>query len=130
MTLWDFIQSNIIAQVVAAILPLIVTALLTWAAILYARITGKELEAKHREALQSALTNGLNWAIQQVLSGKLSKDGTVPESQKAAVVAKAQQYVTSSVPDAVRKFQLSQTTMEKLIEAKLPNSAPKSLTEN
>lgn len=129
-SIWDFIQANVLAQVIAYALPLVVTALLGWLAVLYTRVTGKELEAKHREALQSALTNGLNWAIQQVLNGKLNKDGTVPESQKAAVVAKAQQYVTSSVPDAVRKFQISQPTMEKLIEAKLPTSAPKSLTEN
>jgi len=130
MTLWDFIQSNIIAQVVAAILPLVVTALLTWAAILYARITGKELEAKHREALQSALTSGLNWAIQQVLNGKLNKDGTVPDNAKAQVLAKAQQYVTTSVPQAVQHFKISQPTMEKLVESKMPTSAPKSLTEN
>lgn len=129
--LLQFFQDQIIGQVLAVLIPVIVTALLGWAAVLYARITGKELEAKHREALQSALTSGLNWAIQQVLNGKLNKDGTVPEAAKAAVVAKAQQYVTTSVPDAVRKFQISQPTMEKLIESKLPTSAPaKSLTEN
>lgn len=128
--MFEFFQEQIIGQVLAVVIPIIVTALLGWAAILYARITGKELEAKHREALQMALTNGVNWAVQQILNGKLSKDGTVPEASKQAVVAKAQQYVTSSVPDAVRKFQISQPTMEKLIEAKLPSSAPKSLTEN
>lgn len=128
--MFEFFQDQIIGQVLAVLIPIIVTALLGWAAILYARITGKEMEAKHRDALQMALTNGLNWAIQQVLNGKLNKDGTVPDNAKPAVVAKAQQYVTSSVPDAVRKFQISQPTMEKLIEAKLPTSAPKSLTEN
>jgi|SRR5215217_5688529 len=127
--MFEFFQDQIIGQVLAVVIPIVVTVLLGWAAILYARITGKELEAKHREALQMALTSGMNWAIQQILNGKLNKDGTVPEASKQAVVAKAQQYVTSSVPDAVRKFEISQPTMEKLIEAKLPTSAPKSLVE-
>jgi len=128
--MFEFFQDQIIGQVLAVLIPIIVTALLGWAAILYARITGKEMEAKHREALQMALTNGVNWAVQQILNGKLSKDGTVPESAKVSVIAAAQQYVTASVPDAVRKFEISQPTMEKLITAKLPTSAPKSLTEN
>lgn len=128
--MFQFFQDQIVGQILAVVIPIIVTALLGWAAVLYARITGKELEAKHREALQSALTNGISWAIQQVLNGKLNKDGTVPESAKDQVIAKAQQYVTTSVPDAVRKFQITQPTMEKLVTAKLPNSAPKSLTES
>lgn len=131
MTLWDFIQSNIIAQIVAALIPLIVTAILGWAAVIYSRVTGKELEAKHRQALQSALENGVRWAVQQILDGKLNPDGTVPKEQKAAVLATAQQYVTTSVPDAVKKFGITQPTMEKLLTAKLPVSAPaKSLVEN
>lgn len=129
--MWQFFQDQFMGQVLAVVIPIIVTALLGWAAILYSRITGKELEAKHREALQSALTNGLAWAIQQVLKGKLNADGTVPESKKAEVVAKAQEYVTTSVPDAVQKFNITQPTMDKLITAKLPvsNSPPKSLVE-
>lgn len=128
--MFEFFQDQIIGQVLAVLIPVIVTALLGWAAILYARITGKELEAKHRQALQSALENGVRWAIQQVLNGKLSKDGTVPDSAKVSVIAAAQDYVTASVPDAVRKFQISQPTMTKLVEAKLPVSTPKSLTES
>lgn len=122
--LWQFIQDNIIAQVAAVVIPLLVTAALGWIAILYTRITGRNLEAKHREALQSALTNGLNWALQQVLDGKLNPDGTVPAAAKPAVIAKAQEYVVSSVPDAVQKFQITQPTLEKLVEAKMPLSTP------
>lgn len=131
MNLIEFLQDQFLGQVLSYVIPLVVAAILGWLVTLYARVTGKELEAKHREALQSALVNGLNWAIQQVLNGNLNKDGTVPENQKAAVVATAQQYVVSSVPDAVKKFHISQPTMEKLITAKLPTSAPaKSLTES
>lgn len=126
----EFFQDQIIGQVLAVVIPIVVTALLGWAAILYARITGKELEAKHREALQMALTSGLNWAIQQVLNGKLNKDGTVPENSRAQVLAKAQEYVTNSVPQAVEHFKITQPTMDKLVESKLPTSTPKSLTEN
>ncbi len=127
--LWDFIQDNIIAQVAAGLIALIVPLAIGWAALLYGRLTGKELEAKHREALQSALTNGLNWALQQVLNGKLNPDGTVPEKAKPAVLAKTQEYVTTSVPDAVRHFGITPSTMDKLAEAKLPTSVPKSLVE-
>jgi hypothetical protein len=130
MSLFEFFQEQFLGQVLSYVLPLIVVAILGWLATLYARVTGKELEAKHREALQLALTNGLNWAIQQVLNGKLGKDGTVPPAQKDAVVAKAQEYVTTSVPDAVKHFQITPSTMDKLVTAKLPTSAPaKSLVE-
>lgn len=120
--IWQFFQDQILGQVLAILIPLIVTALLGWIAILYTRVTGKELEAKHRQALQSALDNGIRWAINQLLDGKLNPDGTVPKDQKAAVIATAQQYVTTSVPDAVKKFQITQPTMEKLLTAKLPTS--------
>ncbi len=120
--IWQFFQDQILGQVLAVLIPLIVTALLGWIAILYTRVTGKELEAKHRQALQSALDNGIRWAINQLLDGKLNPDGTVPKDQKAAVIATAQQYVTTSVPDAVKKFQITQPTMEKLLTAKLPTS--------
>lgn len=120
--IWQFFQDQILGQVLAVLIPLIVTALLGWIAILYTRVTGKQLEEKHRLALQSALTNGVNWAINQLLDGKLNPDGTVPKDQKAAVIATAQQYVTTSVPDAVKKFQITQPTMEKLLTAKLPTS--------
>lgn len=120
--IWQFFQDQILGQVLAILIPLIVTALLGWIAILYTRVTGKELEAKHRQALQSALDNGIRWAINQLLDGKLNPDGTVPKEQKAAVIATAQQYVTTSVPDAVKKFQITQPTMEKLLTAKLPTS--------
>lgn len=120
--IWQFFQDQILGQVLAVLIPLIVTALLGWIAVLYTRVTGKELEAKHRQALQSALDNGIRWAINQLLDGKLNPDGTVPKDQKAAVIATAQQYVTTSVPDAVKKFQITQPTMEKLLTAKLPTS--------
>lgn len=127
--MFEFFQEQVLGQVLAVVIPIVVTVLLGWAALLYARITGKEMEAKHREALHMALTNGVNWAVQQILNGKLNKDGTVPDSAKVSVIAAAQQYVTASVPDAVRKFEISQPTMEKLITAKLPSSTPKPVTE-
>lgn len=131
MNLIEFLQDQFLGQVLSYVIPLVVAAILGWLVTLYARVTGKELEAKHREALQMALASGLNWAIQQVLNGKLNKDGTIPESAKPAVLAKAQQYVTTSVPQAVQHFKISQPTMEKLVESKMPVSVPaKSLTES
>lgn len=125
--MFDWIGDFFTAQVLGPIIGIVVTAIIGWLAALYARVTGKQLEAMHREALQSALENGMKWAIQQVLKGKLTPTGTVPEDAKAAVISKAQDYVVESVPDALRHFGLSKTGLTTLLTPKLPISPPESL---
>lgn len=116
-------------QIIGYVVTTVVTVILGWIAVLYQRITGRQLEAAHRAALQSALENGLKWAIQQVLDGKLQKDGTVPESAKASVIASARKYVIGSVPDALRHFEVSDEKLTDLLVPKLPiaNRVPESL---
>jgi len=125
MNLWDFFQEQLLWQVVGIVVPLVMTAAVGWAAVLYTRVTGKTLDEKNRLALQSALDNGIRWAIQQLLAGKLSPEGTVPAAKKDAVVAKATEYVRSSVPGAVDHFKIGTATMDKLVTAKLPIGGPR-----
>lgn len=116
----NFFANNIIET--------LVLLLATWVAGLYQRLTGKQMEKMHREALQSALENGIKAGIQLVLKGKLNQDGTVPAGTSGQILAEAQRYVVKSVPDAVRHFELSDRKIVDLLEPKLPISgAAKSL---
>ncbi len=118
--LLDFLRDQVLAQVLAYIIPIAVTAIIGWLAILYAKVTGKNLDAKNREALQSALENGVRFAINELLKGKLTPQGTVPEGDKAAVLATAKNYVATSVPGALKHFKVTNSTLDTLLTAKLP----------
>lgn len=117
---FDLFKDQIMAQVLAYVIPIVVTALIGWAAVLYARLTGKELDAQNRDSLETALTNGIRWAIQELLKGKLNADGTVPEASKPAVIAAAKGYVKTSAPDAIRHFSMSEGKLDERVKSKLP----------
>lgn len=123
--MFDFVVSLFRDQIIGPLVGIIVTALLGWIATGYARLTGRQLEATHRAALQSALENGIRAAIQLLLDGKLTTAGTVPEDKKAVVLATAATYVKNSVPDAVKHFELTETTLRDLLMPKLPISGDK-----
>lgn len=128
--MFDAIQNWLLFQGLDLVLPALLTAVCGWFAVTYHRLTGQELEKHHRDALQSALHNGIRYAIQLVLGGKLAKDGTVPADQQALVLAKAREYVTDSVPDALRHFKVSDRKLNELLVPKLPTNLPtESLTK-
>lgn len=79
---------------------LVVAASLTWAAKRFRDWTGIEIEARHREALQSALTNA-----------------AVLAAARGSTVAVG--YVLASVPDAVRHFRLDEGKLLDLLAPKL-----------
>ncbi len=115
-------EASFTQQLLAAILPalgLVITALLTWAANELHKRTGIEIEAKHRAALQSALMNGILFALQK--SGWVSGQPITP-----TIMATARSYVESSVPDALRKFDIDpaaaagQAILDRLLTPKLP----------
>lgn len=120
--MFDAIADFLTMQVLGPLITLVVTAIVGWLAALYTRVTGANLEATHREALQSALTNGIRYAIQMVLEGKLNKDGTVPLSKRSAVLLEAKRYVMDSVPDALAHFKVSEGKLDELLTPKLPNT--------
>lgn len=65
---------------------------------------GVDIDAKNREALQSALQNAAMVAV--------SRAGTLPTFPTAIAV----DYVKSSVPGAIKRFDLDQQKIEKLLE--------------
>lgn len=82
------------------------SALIGWAADTARRKWGLEIEARHREALHSALMTGARVAIERGLSG-----------DKAATLAAA--YAEASVPQAIAALRPSETVLTQLAKSKL-----------
>lgn len=89
-------------QAIAAILGLLLIRASTYASARW----GIEIEARHREALHSALMSGIRAALSKGLAGQAAID--------AAVV-----YASESVPDALAALDPSVEVMTRLAEAKL-----------
>lgn len=76
---------------------------------------GINIEAKHREALHSALMTGVNAGLARVsdLIGGKAVD------VKSSAVAEAVNYVLGAVPDAVKFFGLTEAKLTDMVTAKL-----------
>lgn len=85
-------------------------ALLGWAANTARKRWGIEIEAKHREALQSAILNGARMALEGNLTGQ-------------AAIRLILSHVQASVPGAVTALQPTKTVLENLAKAKLQEAA-------
>lgn len=112
-TVFD-ILAPVLAALLAILVPALVTALFRW----FQKL-GLDIEATHREALQSALANAALLA--------LAKGGLKP-SAGAAI-----DYVRASVPDAVKKFGLDDKrildlVLPKITAARLAQSAERSVS--
>lgn len=114
-------EPTFLNQLLAATLPaigLLLTAVLTWAANELRKRTGIDIEARHREALQSALMNGILFALQ--------KAGWVQGQPTDRLLSVARGYVESSVPDALKQFGIDAATaagraqLDRLLTPKLP----------
>ncbi|WEK05789.1 MAG: hypothetical protein P0Y65_05905 [Candidatus Devosia phytovorans] len=108
-------------QLLTAILPalgLVITAVLTWAANELRKRTGIDIEARHREALQSALVNAILYALQR--ARWVAGQPTDP------LLNVARGYVEHSVPDALAKFGIDTATstgkamLDRLLTPHLP----------
>ncbi len=75
--------------------------------------TGINIEAKHREAFQSALTNGARAAIARITPDGISVDVRHPVAKHGV------DFVLRSVPDAVRYFGLTPDDIERHLRPKL-----------
>lgn len=89
-------------------LSLILTVLIGGAAQVTKQRFGLEIEARHREALHSALMSGVRAAIE---------DG--PGAAKDVLVEKAVTYARDSVPDAITRLRPSEAVLRRLVFAKL-----------
>ncbi len=73
---------------------------------------GIEIEARHREALHSALMTGIASALGRGLTGE------------GAVTAAIMHVSAGGAPDAVRYFELGQPALERMARAKLQELLP------
>lgn len=106
-------QDSAAAGLVAAVTPLLIDLLaivlmaaLTWAAAWGKRKFGIDIEAKHRDALHSALMTGARLAAARQLTG--------PGALQLIL-----DYVRNSVPDALATLTPSQAVLTDLADAKL-----------
>lgn len=83
-----------------------ITGFIGWGASMIKSRFGIEVEARHREALQSALLNGAKLAIGKGLTGP-------------AAVAIAVDYARTSVPDAVKVLKPKLNKLDEIAEAKI-----------
>lgn len=105
-----------LAEVVPYLMTLlaaIVTAAIAWASKKLNDWTGIQIEAKHREALQSALLNGARAAIARNLPQGVNID------VKSVALKEGIDFVLKSVPDAVAYFGLTPADIEKHLIPKL-----------
>lgn len=105
MLYWELLPT--LLQIIAAILGLV---LLRVADVARAR-WGIEIEARHREALQSALMSGISAALSRGLTGD-------------AAIQSALVYARRSVPDAMAKLQPKEAVLRDLAAAKLHQASP------
>ena len=101
------------AEISAAVLPALVTLfgtvltiILNQAAKVARERWGVEIEARHREALQSAVMSGLQAALLKGLAGRAAVDAALD-------------HVAVSVPDALVKLAPSRDVLVSIAEAKL-----------
>lgn len=104
-----------ILQTVIGGVSLLITALVGWLVTIIQKRTGIEIEAKHREALQTALTNAAGLALNKA-SGALS-DKTI--NVGSPYVKEAIEYVFKAAPDAIDYFGLSPADLIEKLIAKL-----------
>lgn len=106
----------IVQPYVVELASVIVAFIVAWVSAKVTKLTGIQIEAKHREALQSALQNGVNYGINKAGGWAATKDFDLKNQALAAAV----KYVLDSVPDAIAHFGLTPEKLAQLLEAKLP----------
>lgn len=101
--------TGLLAAVLPQLLEILATVLsfvLIWAGARFTKRTGIEIEARHRDALHSALMSGARLAAARELTGK-------------AAIGLIIDYVRQSVPEALSKLTPPQAVLADLAEAKL-----------
>jgi len=106
---------GLVKPYIVELIGLLVTAALAYALKLLKEKTGIDLEAKHRDTIQVAITNAAGLVI--------AKAGDHMAGMKIDVkneaLAKAVTYVLQAAPDAVSHFGLSPASLREKIEAKI-----------
>jgi hypothetical protein len=115
------LSPELVQTIYLPLLGVVLTALVGIACKKFEQWTGIQIEAKHREALQSALENGARLALNRLAVDSLPTltpdqvaQQYTPILQKTAV-----DYVQQSVPDAVNFFGLTPERIGELVLTKL-----------
>ena len=95
---------------VIELIGLALTGIIGWAAAKARAKWGVDIEARHREALQSALLNGARLALDRQLTGKAAIDLVLT-------------FIRASVPDAIGNLKATPEVLTDLARAKLEQAA-------
>lgn len=110
---------NVVQPYLLAVVSVFATAIVGWLAELLRRKFNLDIDAAHREALQTALTNGAGLLIGKAGSAIAGKKLDL----KSAALAEAVNYVLQAVPDAIRYFGITPEAVAEKLQAKLPQVA-------
>lgn len=116
----ELLTGPVLEHVVLPLATVVITALIGWIASLVRKWTGIEVEAKRRQALQSALMNGVRYAIQQLSTGGKIVDLSSDEWRER-LIEESMDYIESSVPDALEYFHVwGRDALRRLVLPKIP----------
>ncbi len=99
-----------------ALVSVLATAIVGWLAELLRRKFSLDIDAAHRDALQTALTNAAGLLIGK--AGSSLRGRTL--DLKSVALAEAVNYVLRAVPDAIRYFGITPEAVAEKLQAKLP----------
>lgn len=106
---------SVLQPYLLAVVSVVATAIVGWLAELLRRKFNLDIDASHRDALQTALTNGAG-----LLLGKIGGAASGRKLDlKSVVLAEAVNYVLQAVPDAIRHFGITPESLAEKILAKL-----------
>jgi uncharacterized membrane protein len=111
---------EIVQPYLLALVSVLATAIVGWLAELLRRKFSLEIDAAHRDALQTALANGAGLVLTRIggtLAGK-------KVDLKHALIADSVNYVLQAVPDAIRHFGVTPESVAEKILAKLSPQKP------
>lgn len=102
-------------EYLVGIVVVLIGALVTWITTMIKAKTGYDIEAHHREALQTALTNAAGLVIQRgaELAAGVNIDVKNPAIRDAIL------YVNQAAPDAVKYFGITRESIAEKLNAKL-----------
>lgn len=107
---------NVMQPYLVAVVSVLAAAIVGWLAELLRRKFNLDIDAAHRDALQTALTNGAGLLIGKAGGALAGKKLDL----KRAVLAEAVNYVLQAVPDAIRHFGITPEAVADKLQAKLP----------
>ncbi len=105
-----------VAMLIQYLAGIAATAVVGWIALAANRLFGVSLEARHREALHSALATGASLALSMV--AQMVAQGMKPAEARDAALQAGVDYVRRSVPDALKTLKPTENLLFDMVRAK------------